>query len=471
MTQVRVVRGAIVAGRRRAMRGGAPGAALLSVVVFLLLILMVTVGVMAVVRSDLAAGIRQQQAVQVFNVAEAGVHYAIARLQTEGADRYEGETVPITDGNITIGTATVEVRCLDGSRPGANACAAVEPAYRRIISTGTLTVPEPRRVVTVVVEGTTSVTRTYAVCAYDGLTLDQQVTIYGAVGSNGTITLSGPSTSNRAAICDSAPDGPGLGGRCGTPNPTPVNEFTSDATAVGAITCNGGGCPNQVEGHAKPNQPAGSVCPTVALPSWGEPGATPLSVPRGSTVIANPAMNYGAVTLEDTPGNPSSCPSDPAQRATLVLDAGSDPNATVTFQMRTLQVGKCARVEIRGQGKVELRLLEPSGTALRTVQRSVLGTKSQVLTAEEPVEGHRFTVKVVSTSGTAVDFNQSGLIAGTFIVPNGGFHLDQAQITNGAILAKAVDFDQGTTFTWDPRSVIGDQVYGNFRRLRAWKDQ
>jgi hypothetical protein len=469
MTTVRAGHEAGEVGRRRASRGGARGAALLSVVLFLLLILMVTVGVMAVVRSDLAAGIRQQQAVQVFNVAEAGVHYAIARLQASGADRYDGETVPITDGTTTIGTATVEVRCLDGSRPSASGCTAVQPAYRRIVSTGTLTVPGPRRVVTAVVEGTTSVTRTYAVCAYDGLTLDQQVTIYGAVGSNGSITLSGPNTGNRAAICDSTPGG--LGGRCAAPNPTPVNGFTSGATAVGAITCNGGGCPNQVEGDTKPNQPAGSVCPAVTLPSWGPLGTTPLSVPLGRTVFASPVMNYGAVTLADTPGNPASCPPDPAQRATLVLDSGSDPEATVTFQMRTLQVGKCARVEIRGQGKVELRLLEPSDTALRTVQRAVLGTKSQTLTAEEPVEGHRFTVKVVSTSGTAVEFNQSGLIAGTFIVPNGGFHLDQAQITNGAILARSVHFDQGTRFTWDPRSVIGDQVYNNFRRLRAWKDQ
>lgn len=463
------MRQADAARLRRTPAGGQAGAALLSVVLFLLLILMVTVGVMAVVRSDLAAGIRQQQAVQVFNVAEAGVHYAIARLQTSGADRYDGATVPITDGSTTIGTAAVQVRCLNGALPSASACNGAEPAYRRIVSTGTLTVSGPRRVVTAVVEGTTSVTRTYAVCAYDALAVDQQVTIYGSVGTNGTMTLSGPNNASRAAICDSTPGG--LGGRCGTPTPPPASAFTAGASAAGTITCNGGGCANQVEGPTTPNQPAGSVCPTVTLPGWGPPGTTPLSVPLGSTVFANPAVNYGAVTLADTPGNPNPCPADPAQRATLVLDAGSDPNATVTFQMARLSVGKCARVEIRGQGKVELRLLEPTTTALRTVQRSVLGTKSQTVGSEEAVEGHRFTVKVVSSSTTAVDFNQSGLIAGTFIVPNGGFHLDQAQITNGAILARSVDFDQGTVFTWDPRSVIGDQVYGDFRRLRAWKDQ
>jgi type II secretory pathway component PulK len=50
------------------------GAALLSVLLTMMLIMAITIAVMLVVQADLAAGIRQQQAVQVFNVAEAGLH-------------------------------------------------------------------------------------------------------------------------------------------------------------------------------------------------------------------------------------------------------------------------------------------------------------------------------------------------------------------------------------------------------------
>ncbi len=451
------------------------GAALLSVLLFLLLIMIVTVGVMGIVQSELATGIRQQQAVQVFNIAEAGVHHAIARLQGAGADTYTGETVVIADplSGARIGTAEVTVTCVDGtSSPAAGACAGAEPAYRRITSTGFLTVSGPRRVVTAVVEGTTSPTGTYAVCAYQSLSLDQNVTIYGSVGSNGSIALQGPSAT-RAAICNSGSGG--LAGRCGTPNPAPPPDqpFGGSAFAVGAITCSQR-CATQVEDGAKPNQP-GPVCPAVTLTPPPGPGAERLDVGLGQTVEARPTVNYGAVTLASSPGNPTPCPTSAAQRATLYIDAGPDPNATVTIRMASLWLGKCARLEIRGQGKVELWLLEPIATALSADQRSVFGTTSSTPTAdpaaETPIEGHRLTVNVVSTNSSAVVFNQAGLIAGTFLVPRGGFRLDQAQLTNGAVLADTVHFDRGTTFTWDPRSRIGAGTYTNFSRLRSWKDQ
>jgi Tfp pilus assembly protein PilX len=447
------------------------GVALLSVLLFLLLIAIVTVSAMGIVRSDLAAGIRQQQAVQVFNVAEAGVHYAIARMQTSGADTYTGETVTITDGDTTIGQAVVEVRCLDNiTSPKDGACSGAEPAYRRIISTGTLTVAGPTRVVTAVVEGTTSPTSTYAVCAYDSLSVDQQVTIYGSIGSNGNITLLGPAGDNRSAVCDSKEEG-GLVGRCRTPIPVPPTEFSAGATAGGDITCSQG-CENQVEGDVHPNQPVGSVCPAVSLTPPSDPGTTSLRVRLGETVKVDPAVNYGAVTLDDTPGNPDSCPIDSKKLATLYIDSGSDENAPpVTVRMATLNLGKCSRLEIRGKGRVVMWLLEPTNQALSAVQRSVFGTTSTTPGEEKPVEGNRFTVNVVSTNSAAIYFNQSGMIAATFLVPNGGFRLKQAQITNGAILAKNVQFDQGTTFTWDPRSRIGVNRYTNFITLRSWKDQ
>ncbi len=190
------------------LRGEARGAALITVLAFVLLITIVTVGVIAIVQADLTAGIRQLQAVRVFNVAEAGVHYAIAKMQTAGAEVYNGETRNIMDGTDLIGTAVVTVRCLGGSLPSVDACAGGTAAYRRVTSTGTLPVAGPRRVVTAIVQGSTSATSTYAICAYDLLSVDQQVTIYGSIGSNGNITLSGPSGSRRAATSARPPTRP-----------------------------------------------------------------------------------------------------------------------------------------------------------------------------------------------------------------------------------------------------------------------
>ncbi len=453
-------------------RMGERGAALMAVLLFMILIVLVTAGVMNILRADLTAGVRQQQSVQVFNVAESGVHYAIARLQTSGAATYGGESLSIADGSVAIGSTVVTVRCLDGTLPSPpTPCAGPNAAYRRIVSTASLVVPGPVRVMTAIVEGTTSSTSNYAICAYNGISFDQQVQVYGSVGSGTTISLAGPMP-NRAVICDSTSGG--LGGACGTPNPSPITPFTAGAYAVGTITCSQG-CANQVEGTVAPNQPAGSVCPSVTLTPPSPPGTTNLTVPLGSTIIVNPATNYGAVTLADTPGNPSPCPPNPLQRSTLAIDSGIDPNATVTVRMRTLLIGHCARVAVTGVGKVVLWLLEPTGQALTTAERAVLGTTSLLPALAEnlepPIEGGRFTINVVSTNSTAVRFNQGGLIAATFIIPNGGYSMDQAQLTNGAILANTVHLDQGTTFTWDPRARIGDNSYSSFNQLRYWKDQ
>lgn len=488
--------------RTRPMQGaerGAPtlakgdrGAALLSVLLFLMLIMIVTVGVMAVVQSDLAAGIRQQQAVQVFNIAEAGVHYAIATLQTANARTYDGNvSVPISDGSTTLGTANVQVLCLNGTLPSVNACSGAEPAYRRIVSTGSLTVAGPTRVVTAVVEGTTSATESYAVCAYEALSLDRQVTIYGSVGSDGNMTLSGPNNINRAAICDSTSGG--LSGRCGTPDPVPSTPFTASASAVGTITCSGGGCANQVEGPTTPNQPDGSVCePRDGLdftPPSG-PGTTNLNVAGGTTESLDPSVNYGDVVLAST--GAATCPANVSDRATLVIDSGSFQDRIVTVKMKRLWLGKCARLVITGIGKITLWLLEPATDpaglarqALKAEQLAIFGSTS-LGAAPVAISGDRFKIKVLSskplndpddclapgeTSCTAVHFNQTGLISGTFLVPDGGFKLDQAQLTNGAILANQVHFDRNTRFTWDPRSRFGTEVYSNFKRLRSWKDQ
>ncbi|MGQ0568610.1 MAG: hypothetical protein ACT4P5_03615, partial [Armatimonadota bacterium] len=471
------------------------GTALLSVLLLLMLIAVVTGTVMAIMQADLTAGIRQQQAVQVFNVAEAGIHYGIARLQGAGAATYTGETTSIADASTTLGQVVIAVRCLDGTNPASSACASSSPAFRHIQSTGTLVVTGPQRVLTAIVEGTTSSTAFRAICGDQGVNFDQGVSVYGDVGSNGDITIARGGTPSK--ICDSL-----AGGACAAPSPPPSLAYSGSAFAVGTITCGGGACnSSQIEGTIAPNQPSGSVCPRVTLSPPSSPGTTPLDVAAGTTATVIPATNYGAVTLASS--GTSTCPALVSSRATLIIDSGSDPTATVTVQMRSLWVGKCARFVITGVGKVVLWLLEPwanpessARQALMAEQLSIFGSAS---TGATPVaiSGDRFTINVMSnkpvadlgdclnpanTTCAAVHFNQSGLISGTFVVPSvcpslsppspcGGFELDQAQITNGAILAGRIQFDRDTAFMWDPASSIGGTGYGNFDRLRYWKDQ
>lgn len=153
-------------------------------------------------------------------------------------------------------------------------------------------------------------------------------------------------------------------------------------------------------------------------------------------------------------------------------------------------LGTEGRLVITGSGRVVLWLLEPDANpasaarqALKAEQLSVFGSTSTGATPSA-IAGDRFTINVLSNKPNgdagdclggeatcgAVHFNQSGLISGTFIVPGGGFQLDQAQITNGAILSWQMQFDRNATFYWDPASRIGGGGLANFDRLKSWKD-
>jgi Tfp pilus assembly protein PilX len=465
------------------VRGGQRGAALLSVLLMMLMLAVITATVMTVVQSDVTAGVKQQQAVQVFNIAEAGIHYAVARLSSAGAATYAGETISVQDGGTTLGTTVIAVQCLNGTSPAGTSCTGADPAFRRIRSTATLPAAGPARVVTAIVQGTTSSTGTYAICGYDGVSFDRGTTVYGDVGSNAAISLAMSATPSR--ICNSL-----AGGACAAPSPAPPLPYSGSAYAVSTITCGGGACGSgSIEGTIAPNQPAGSVCPVVTLTPPSPPGTTPLTVAAGTTVTVDPNTNYDAVRL-NSPGGGSGCP-PVANVATLVIDSGADPNATVTVRMRSLYVGRCGRVVITGVGKVALWLLEPAtipaanaGQALHTEQQAVFGSTTTGSTPSA-IAGGRFTINVTSSkpnddagnclSGAAtcgaVHFNQAGLVAGTFVIPEGGYKMDQAQLTNGAILAKRIHFDRDTTFYYDPTSSTGGGTYSNFNTLKYWKDQ
>src|SRR5207253_2192693 len=103
---------------------------------------MVTLGVMRMVAGDITEGFGGLEAVQAFNVAEAGAHYGIGKLGAAGASTYAGETITITSGTTTLGTATITVNCIDAPNPAGAlvppCSTSTYPGYRRIISTSTL---------------------------------------------------------------------------------------------------------------------------------------------------------------------------------------------------------------------------------------------------------------------------------------------------------------------------------------------
>src|SRR5437016_13658654 len=73
----------------------------------------ITIPVTQVLSSEVGGGVESLEADQVFNVAQAGVHYGIGKLQLATAITYTGVTRTITTGSTTLGTATITVHCVD----------------------------------------------------------------------------------------------------------------------------------------------------------------------------------------------------------------------------------------------------------------------------------------------------------------------------------------------------------------------
>ena len=94
---------------RLRMIGNESGATMMFVLMAMILVGAITVSAMQVIGSDVGGGIEELQADQVFNIANAGVHYAIGKLQASGSTTYAGETRTITNGSTTLGTATIIV--------------------------------------------------------------------------------------------------------------------------------------------------------------------------------------------------------------------------------------------------------------------------------------------------------------------------------------------------------------------------
>jgi hypothetical protein len=426
------------------------------------LIGVVTIGVMSVIAAEVSAGIRQLQAVRVFNIAEAGIHYAMANLQAASASSYAGETVSITDtdGSTVLGTAAVNVGCLDGQPLP---CSGAYAAYRSIVSTGTLPVGGPTRTVVAVVEGFPVGSSGYAICGINAVVVAAGITIYGDVGSNGTIDLLGPASSYSRIRADPPP-------------PSTNNGYYSGiARAVGAINCSQG-CAIQVQGTTTPFAP-GPVCPSVTLPTFS-PGTNDQTVtPAGWTMDATTGYDWNDIIVQSA-GTASDC-SGATPFSDLSIQTGAAGTTTVV-NVRTLTIGRCGRLILLGDGAVDLRVGELTGQAVVVGQYARFGMlPTDTVAAPAPVPAGRLTVSVRSTATdpnpNAVQIDRASIVSGTFLVPNGEWDADRAVgLTGniyGAVLAQRTDIDKDFIFQYDPTAVISLPTYGNFTRLRSWKDQ
>jgi Tfp pilus assembly protein PilX len=413
------------------------GVVMMFVLMAIVLIGAITLTVMQLINADLAGGLRELQADQVFDIAQAGVHYAIGKLQASGANSYAGETRTITNGATTVGTAVITVNCIDtGTAPP---CTGAYTGYRRIISTGSLPVPGPSRTVVAVVQAPQGSSPT-GICTYSSISVDSNIPIYSDVGSNGTISL-----------------GSGVHIYADTHSPP---QFQGKATAVGSISCNDG-CATQVQGGAFPSQ-SGTVCASVTLPTFSS-NSNNLTVNQDQVYTINSSTGYTFGDVNVASG--SGCPSYTDLR---IQADPSNPNAVTVVNMHTLWMNSCSRLIILGVGRVDLRISANQTQALFTDSGVHFGVNS----SDAAVAASRLTVWLQSSQGQDVQFHHTGIIAGTFIVPNGEIFEDEVQSPGNiyaAFVSNIATFHNLGTFNADMSGL--QYTYTSFNNLRSWKDQ
>jgi hypothetical protein len=431
------------------------GVVMMFVLMAMLLIGAITITVIQLITADVAGGIREQQAGQVFNIAQAGVHYAIGKLELSGANSYTGETITITSGSTTLGTATITVNCIDtGAAPP---CYGAHGLYRRIISTGTLPVGGPTRKLVAVVQAPPG--SGYALCAYTSLSLQPGAIIYGDVASNGAITMV-----NGSPV-------PMIKADTNTPP-----QFTGLARANGTINCPAG-CATEVQGGATPSIPSPPpVCGSVTVTA--SPGTTNLSVPSsGYTMDSSTGYSWKNVTVPSGTQSGGSCTSF----VDLTIVTGAAGTTTVV-SMSSLAMQQCDRLVLQGSGNIDLRIGNGGPSMELQLNQNdrfgVLPTDS--VSSPSPVPADQLKVEVTPQNpchaGCGVNINQAGLVAGTFLVPNGEFHVNQNNTFYGAVAADTITF-AGPSVAWNYDSTavlqgIPLQTSGIvFNNLRSWKDQ
>jgi len=472
---------------------GERGAVMLFVLMAVLLVGAVTISVMRVISSDAGGGMESLEADQVFNIAQAGVHYAIGKLSLSTGSTYAGETRAITTGSTKLGTATITVNCVDTTSVNnwTPPCASsAYPGNRRIISTGSLPVSGPSRTIVAVVQGTSPASGVwpYAFCATSSVTdttndpgTDAAV-ISADIASNGSINMT-PAVGSGTTV-----------------------SITAGATWTGKISAGttascGTGC--AAAGGVLANQGTGQ-CKAPTLPTFTA-GATNVTVAAGTTyTIPQTGGNYGAVSLTTNNGS-GATPCQANKFTTLAIQ--TDPlnsSAVTTVNMNTLYMDSCTRLQILGVGQVNLLLDDPHAEALHTVGHMTGGAQpthfgvgpADTYSTPQPIAASRLTVYINSDGASGTDCDTVPGVSGcagflmhatggaTFVAPNGTFQVDDDASTcalgsgcssgdQGAIFAKDLLLSDKVNWNSDMSgaSVIGTPTYSNFTQLLSWKDQ
>jgi hypothetical protein len=78
-----------------------------------------------------------------------------------------------------------------------------------------------------------------------------------------------------------------------------------------------------------------------------------------------------------------------------------------------------------------------------------------------------------ASAPTAVQFINSQIVSGTFLVPNGRIYMSNVSQMYGALWAVTVSFNSDVTSTSDTSGLPSSLAtpYSNFNYLRSWKDQ
>lgn len=422
---------------RRRTRGGERGNALLMVLLFLMAAGVLTVAILDSLLGEIQGAISYRYAVQALGAAEAGVHYGTAMINGSGGSGYTGETDRVLTHPIQgqVGLFDVGVRCSDATVPAnPNPCVgAPQPSVRVITSTGfvpTRALSLGRRTVVAVIRENVITSLDFAVCGIDGVTFDRDTVTRGNVGSNANISLLGPAGSYARTL--------------------PLPGQAGDATAGGIVTCSGSCGPpiSQVAGTTTSNFPGGQVCPV--LPAFScNPGTTDVTTSPLTISAANGNTSLRDVTLGSS--------------STLTF-ATTTVTEVLTVQMRNLTIGQLSRVRVTGPGRVVLHTAGP----MQVNQGTLFGVDAS--DADIP-PGNLLVRSCSADSGTdfAVEFHQTGAINAIILAPNGRVQLDRANLSNGAIQSRTVQFDQNTNFTYNNTNLaVGSGVFGT---LTSWREQ
>lgn len=417
---------------RPAERGFVTLAALLDIVIITLIAAVLMTSLFGEIQGETG----YERAVSAISVAEAGLHWGGNKLIGLVTGSYAGDTnqtLEDTSGH-EVGLFDVTVTCTDGSNVGTGCPTA--PNDRLIRATGYVpskTSVLGQRTVQALVSQNTFFSK--AICGYAGVYFDQGVTVHGDVGSEGT-------TSPNLALL-------GPSGSAAKIQPAPGGIQPGSTYAVGSTSCSQG-CASQVSGTVNNNQAPGSVCfnrAQVRSTYSCSPGSAPLTALADDAVTISAANNSLSTLTVGTRGT-----------VTFVTTGAT---SALTVNVNTIRAGKNTRFIIKGGGTVILNVQDQ----LTLDQGSYFGVDS----LNNLLPASHLIVRSCDTGAAspAVWFDHAGVISAVFIAPYGNVQIDAAQLSQGAVLANRILFDQGTSFRFDgSASTVG---FG-FNKVRSWQD-